>query len=372
MTKEEAMNLLDRLMIRGYVKAYLVCLISLISLYVVVDLFTNVEDFAEHSKGLPAILKHIGTYYGYKISQIFDRLCEAIVLMAAMFTVAMMQRNNELIPLVSAGIATQRVVRPILFSAAAMLGLAMLNQELIIPRIGSFLLNDRDDPRGERDIVVHGAFEPNGVHVAGERGLRREKLVKEFSVVIPQGVTRDLTHIVAREAYYIAPGSGPQSGGWLLTGAEPAELPGWDNTQVLEVLDSGKYFLHTREVDFENLTRNRTWYVYASTLRLLAELNKPDSVRLAAMAVLFHMRLTRPILGFLLVAMGLSVILRDQNRNVFVSTALCLVVCALFFGACFTCKYLGDNEYLSPALAAWLPVLCFGPVAFVLFDAIHT
>ena len=84
------------------------------------------------------------------------------------------------------------------------------------------------------------------------------------------------------------------------------------------------------------------------------------------------MRLTRPILGLLLVFMGLSVILRDQNRNVYISTALCLVLCGLFFGACFACKHLGDNEYLSPALAAWLPVLVFGPLAFVLFDAIHT
>ena len=52
--------------------------------------------------------------------------------------------------------------------------------------------------------------------------------------------------------------------------------------------------------------------------------------------------------------------------------ALCLGLGALFFGACFACKYLGDTEYLSPALAAWLPVIAFGPLAVVLFDAIHT
>ena len=27
---------------------------------------------------------------------------------------------------------------------------------------------------------------------------------------------------------------------------------------------------------------------------------------------------------------------------------------------------------LGAALAAWLPVLSFGPLAFVLFDAVHT
>src|SRR5262249_28838326 len=132
------------------------------------------------------------------------------------------------------------------------------------------------------------------------------------------------------------------------------------------------YFLQTREVTFETLTRPRTWYTLASTWTLQQELSKPDSTRLSAMAVLFHMRLTRPILGMLLLVMGLSVILRDHNRNVFISAGLCLVLCALFFAALFTCKSLGENDYLSPALAAWLPVLAFGPLAFVLFDAVHT
>ena len=138
------------------------------------------------------------------------------------------------------------------------------------------------------------------------------------------------------------------------------------------MINPGNYFLRTQEVDFETITRDRKWYQFASTNRLRQELNKSDSPRLAAMAVLFHMRLTRPVLGLILVFLGLSVILRDQNRNVFISAGLCLALCAFFFAACFACQHLGNNDVLSPALAAWLPVLCFGPLAFVLFDAIHT
>ena len=368
------MHLLDRMLIRGYVKAYMVCLVSLLSLYVVIDLFTNVDEFAEQHRHLAPILKHIGVYYGYKVAQIFDLLCEAIVLLAGMFAVAWMQRNNELLPLLSAGVSAQRVVRPVLFSAAAMLGLTVANQELVLPRIATYLLYPRVDPNGEKEIEAYHAWEPNRIHIAGERALRRQRVVKNFSCLIPEGLARNVVHLSAKEAYYYPPGEGQPcgGGGWLLTDTQPAELEGWVNTDVLRVLYSGKYFLFTREADFDAITRCRTWFVFASTYRLLLELNKPDSMRLASMAVRFHMRLTRPILGLLLVFMGLSIILRDQNRNVFISTGLCLVLCGVFFGACFLCKQLGDNEYLSPALAAWLPVLAFGPLAFVLFDAIHT
>lgn len=365
------MTLIDRLLLRAFLKAYLVCLVSLLSLYVVVDLFTNLEDFAEHHKSLLPILAHIGTYYGFKVSQIFDRLCEAIDLMAAAFTVAWVQRNNELVPLLSAGVSTHRVVRPILLGACVMLGLSVANQELIIPRIGTRLMNDRDDPQGEKDLVVQGAYEPNGIHIEGRLGTRKGMVVKEFYVVIPEGVAGSMLSLSAAEGRYVPPGSGPHTGGWLMTGTQPATMEGWSNP-ILEPIDPGKYFLHTQDVDFDTITRARNWYNFASTARLKTELSRPDSTRLAAMAVLFHTRFTRPLLGIILVLSGLSVILRDQNRNVFLSAGFCVVLCGLFFAALFVCKSLGDNEYVSPALAAWLPVLCFGPFSVASFDAVHT
>ena len=367
------MSLLDRLLIRSYIKAYLVCLVSLLGLYIVVDLFTNIEDFAGHSKGLVHVLKHIAVYYGYKVTQIFDRLCEVIVLLAAMFTIAWMQRHNELMPLLSAGISTHRVIRPVLLAACAVLTLSVLNQELLIPRFAAFLTYDRDDPGGEKEVLAHGGWEPNEIYIHGYSGFRQTQSVRPFHVLIPEGIAGNMIHISAAEGYYVPPGAGPRTGGWLIVEAkqEVKDVETWGRG-LLERIDPGKYFLRTTEVNFHTLTRSRTWYTLASTPRLREELDKSDSARLASMAVLFHMRLTRPILGMLLLFMGLSVILRDQNRNIFISTGLCLVLCAVFFAALFTCKSLGENDYLSPALAAWLPVLCFGPLAFVLFDAVHT
>src|SRR5262245_43101642 len=123
------MKLIDRLLVRGYVKAYLVCLVSLLSLFIVVDLFTNLDNFDLDQKGLVSLVKRITVYYTYKSADIFDKLSEPVALLAAMFTVAWMQRNNELIPLLSAGVSTRRVVLPILLAASAMLGLSVLNTE---------------------------------------------------------------------------------------------------------------------------------------------------------------------------------------------------------------------------------------------------
>jgi lipopolysaccharide export system permease protein len=365
-------KLIDRQMIRGYFKAYAVCLTSLLSLYIVVDLFTNLDDFA--TGGALAAAKRIMAYYGYRITKIFDLLCEAIILLAAMFTVAWMQRNNEQLPLLSAGVSTRRIVMPVLVSACLMLSLAVLNQELLIPRVGDKLNNPKHDPEGEKEQgVVRGAYEPNSIHIEGGLAIRRGLTVKPFRCLIPASIAGTLIHLNAEEAHYKPDPLVPRQGVWELTGATPSEIPGVD-TKVLESVDKGRYLLHTREVDFEALTRQSNWFLFASTRRLYQELQRPDTNRQTqvAMAVLFHMRMVRPILGILLVVMGLSMILRDQNRNVILSTGACLVLCGVFFATIQACKMLGEHDILTPVLAAWFPVILFGPFAFVLFDAVHT
>src|SRR5271166_6482077 len=158
------LKLIDRQMILGYFKAYCVCLSSLLSLYIVVDLFTNLDDFTHRGDGLGATIRHIVSYYGYKIPKIFDQLCEVIALLAAMFTVAWMQRNNEQVPLLSAGVSTRRIVAPVLGCACVMLSLAGLNQELFIPRVADQLQREKDDPEGNHELAARPHYEPNGIH----------------------------------------------------------------------------------------------------------------------------------------------------------------------------------------------------------------
>ena len=370
----------DRQMIFNYVKAYLFCLVSLTGLFIVVDLFMNLEDFTTHRKDFESVVKFVGVYYGYKTFFIFDRLCESVVLLAGMFTIAWMQRNNELLPLLSAGISTRRAVFPVLLCASAMMALVELNQEFALPDIDIFMLENRQNPDGAKETDVKGSFDMNNIHVSGKTAVKKDVLVKEFVALIPRSIGRDsITVLQAKEARYIPlRDDDKRTGGWLLKNTIPAELPNWpvDQEDILKPLGDGAYFLKTKDVDFDTIVRVKNWFMYLPTWRLLKELDRPGNTQHASLAVVFHMRLTRPVVGIILVMLGLSVILRDQNRNIFISAGLCLILCVVFFASIFACQYLGStpetSEYISPALAAWLPVIVFGPISFVMFDAVHT
>jgi len=381
------MSLIDRFLFASFMRSLMICLISLLSLYIVVDLFTNMDDFAKETSSFSVVMSRILSYYGYRILGIFDRLCEAIILLAAMFTVSWLQRNNELIPIISAGVSTRRILRPIFVGTVVVLTLGILNQELVIPKIGDQLLLDRGDALGQQYHDVEGGFDRNGVHIEGIRGHRKqipdpnnpgqkidEMYVDFFYCTIPDSVASGLIHLSVTRAYYIPPNPAQpvHTGGWLLLQAHPPKIDHWCDPRVLDCMDPGRYFLYVQDLDYAMVTRSRNWFVYSSTESLRQLLDRGDTYRMSPIAVLFHMRLTRPILGVILVILGVSMILRDQNRHVFISAGLCLAMCAIFFATVLTCKQLGDTEIVSPALAAWLPVLIFGPISFSLFDAIHT
>lgn len=361
---------IDRMLFVAFIRSYLIVWTSIISLYVVVDLFTHIDDFS--GRGDPkAALLHIVGYYGHQISLIFDKLAEIITLLGAMFTVSWMQRNNELLPQLSAGIPTRRVLRPILLGAAITLALGPINQEFIIPKIADQLMTPRDDPSRSRAVGLQGCYDASGVHIEGIAGFRNEKKVQVFYVTFPESSPTGMFHMVAEEAQYFPPSKERYSGGWLLNGTTPGSFEGTLPAN-LEMLNTGRFFLKTQDVDFEKVTRGATWYMYASTANLEDMLSRPEPRRLAPVAVMFHMRITRPIVGAMLVLLGLAVILRDQTRHVFISAGMCLAVCAIFYALILGCKYLGDNDIVSPPLAAWLPVMIFGPAALAYFDAMHT
>lgn len=362
---------LDRMFLISFFRSYLIVWTSLISLYVVIDLFTNLDTFGKAGGGLKGVVQHILSYYGYQISLIFDRLAEAITLLAAMFTVAWMQRNNELLPQLSAGIPTRRVLRPVLLGAAITLSFGPLNQEFVIPQIAAQLMVSKDDPEGAKAQILMGAYDPTGVHIEGMAGIQKDRKVLKFFATFPESSPSGMVHMMAEEALYFPPGEGEYTGGWLLNKTSPETLdrPG---PPYLKMIDPGRFFLQTKDVDYTVVSRGATWFLYAPTPKLREMLSRADPRRQAKVAVLFHRRITRPIIGSLLVLLGLSVILQNPNRHVFISAGLCLGFSVGFYVCDLGCKYLGDNNYVTPPLAAWLPVLFYGPVTLVSFDSIHT
>src|SRR5215210_5449569 len=153
------MRILDRERYWAFIKAYVICFIALVGLYVVIDAFANLDEFSEVASGVK-LFRNMGRYYLVRMSLFYDRLCGVIAMMAAIFTVTWMQKNNELLAMLAAGVSTRRVIVPVLVSSVAVSAVAILNQEFVIPRLGDELQKTPDDD-GERPIRAGSRYDVN-------------------------------------------------------------------------------------------------------------------------------------------------------------------------------------------------------------------
>jgi lipopolysaccharide export system permease protein len=389
------MRILDRERYWSFIKAYFICFIALVGLYVVIDAFSNLDEFEEVSDSTLHLFRNMGRYYLIKMSLIYDQICGIITMMAAIFTVTWMQKNNELLAMLAAGISTRRVIRPVLISAIAINGLAVVNQELIMPQYAEELQKPPDDD-GMQLVKVYGRLDANDIFITANMAERSRRSVTNFQATIPVRVAGELIEISAREAQYYPDDDSahPSKGGWLLWGTN---FPMEPSSKSLDLLTRGVlsrvedpssypppkdklaakpgapvYFLKT-DLSFSAITRSRQWYHFAPTVELIRALSDPSNVgERAEMEIFLHSRIIRPLLSFNLMLLSLPLVLGGAGRNMFVNLGMSLGTSGLFYSVNFMSQYLGGHEVYSPEMAAWAPLILFGTFAVARWDTIRT
>src|SRR5450432_557146 len=120
------MRILDRERYRAFFKSYVICFTALVGLYIVIDAFSNFDEFSKRTDGVVEMFSIMGRFYIIHLSQFYDQLCGVIGMMAAIFTVTWMQKNNELLAMLAAGVSTHRVIRPVIISSVIVSSLAVI------------------------------------------------------------------------------------------------------------------------------------------------------------------------------------------------------------------------------------------------------
>jgi lipopolysaccharide export LptBFGC system permease protein LptF len=210
-------RILDRQCYWSFIKAYVICYVSLVGLFIVIDAFANYDEFAKRADGVVEMCRVMGRYYLVHQSLFFDYLCGVIGMMAAVFTVTWMQRNNEQLAMLSAGISTHRAILPVLFASVIVSFFAIGNQEVIMPRYAEELSRTHDDD-GQRSVHVTGRYDANVVLIHGLDADRATKTLYPFYATIPVGIFGSMREIKAEQATYIPPDDpkSPLKGGWLV------------------------------------------------------------------------------------------------------------------------------------------------------------
>ncbi len=181
------MKILDKQRYWSFIKAYVICYVSLVGLYVVIDAFSNMDEFSKRADSVTEMFQIMSRYYLVHQSQFFDQLCGVIGMMAAIFTVTWMQRNNEQLAMLAAGVSTHRAIVPVLVSSIIVSVLSVYNQEVIIPGFGEELARRHDDDGQQRVNSVSIRYDSRENMIHAKQADRATRTIMPFFCTIDKG-----------------------------------------------------------------------------------------------------------------------------------------------------------------------------------------
>lgn len=122
-------NILDRYVLREFVKILLLVLLSVMALFTIVDYTEIARDVRDNDVPFPMLL----TYYRFFSFQVFHWTLPISVLVATLVTFGMLSKNNEVTAFKSGGVSLFRVAVPIVVVAGLLSLLAYFVLDFVLP-----------------------------------------------------------------------------------------------------------------------------------------------------------------------------------------------------------------------------------------------
>jgi lipopolysaccharide export system permease protein len=369
------MRILDRYLLRQFLQNFLICFCSLTGLYIVIDAFGYLDAFMRFAGEHGSLFAIMGEYYGYQTIGFFDRTSGILTLIAAMFTLAMFQRYNEMIALQAAGIRKWRIIKPVVAAAIFFILFAAVNREVVIPAIRAHLKTGlAQDLGGDAAVnMVPRTDNKTDIVLRGKQTIFKEQRIDKPAFALPPELDDYGKQLIAAKAFY-QPQTADHPSGYLL---KDLVLPKAIASKPTLSLNGEPVIFTPHDypwlapddcfvasgISFEYLAGADDWRRNASLTELVSGLRNPSLNFGSDVRVAIHARLVQPVLDVVLLFLGLPLLLSRYNRNVFFAIGLCVAVVVGFYLLVFGCQYLGTNYLVSPALAAWLPLMIFVPLA---------
>jgi lipopolysaccharide export system permease protein len=376
------MWIIDRYLLKQFVQVFCICWCSLTGLYIVFDAFSNLDEFMRHAEKSGNLMELMGKFYAIRAVYFFDRTSAVLAMISAMFTVTWIQRHNELTALMAAGISRKRVVIPVIVAAVAISVASAFNRELIIPRLRSDLSRNPNDLMGDAAQELKPRYDnETDILFSGFQTYANEQRIHKPRFLLPISLDPAGQTIVAADCYY-QPTDANHPSGYLFKGVtEPLELlrgptlRSQDRPIVFMPSEASAWLgpnqcFIASDVDFEQLSGGKGWRMFSSTPDLIAGLRNRSLDFGADVRVAIHSRVVQPFLDVTLLFLGLPLVLKRENRNMFAAIGLCVVLVIGFMLVSLAFQYLGSSVLLDPALAAWLPLMIFVPAAVAMYDRI--
>lgn len=363
------------------VKFVLLALLSVVVIYLLIDLFQELNYFITRKVGLGVVL----LYYLYSLPAAVTLLYPVSLLLAVFVVYGQMTRHREMHALESAGVRVVRMFVPTIGVGMATVLIYLAGNELVtVP--ANAALSDLRAGRIERR-AVQVVQKRRDVYYVGESG--RIFNIREFD---PQGVMVGFSiqeldaerrvrrrYDGARADYFSSAEKAPTGDSALVLGASLSGKRGvWvgydvtmrefgpDGTERLVTADT-MLLAEVEEVpdDFSRTARPVEETSSRELRRHIGRMRRAGE-DVADEEVEYYYRFSYSLIGLIVVLLGLPVSVRLRKGGTMLGLGLGLLISFLYWGTIQMSRAYGTSHVISPMMAAWLPNILFGALAVAL------
>jgi len=123
------MTILDRYVLREFLRNLCLALGVFVLLVLVVDLWEKIDTFIDHQTPAATVAR----YYLYQIPYVVSITFPMAMLLASLFSVGQLARHNELMAIKSSGISIRRTLVPLLILAGGLSLVSLAFDEMVVP-----------------------------------------------------------------------------------------------------------------------------------------------------------------------------------------------------------------------------------------------
>lgn len=365
------MKILDKYIAKNFLIGYAIAFCVLIGLRIIIDLFVNLDEFAEHSDlGIVAVISNILVFYGLNITLYFRDFAGMITVVAAAFSLGKMVRSNELVAVMASGVSLKRVIAPIVFLGLALTGLLAIDQELIIPPLSDKLVRGQDAIPGQESYNVWFLSDANGSLICSQKFDVSTATLYKPTILLrskePGPAIWNVTGRISAEkaTYNTRTGRWDLADGWFIEKGSNKT-----SQQILSYASDIK----PRDIPVRRKAEHQALLSSLQLAALAAQNTKVKDV--AQLYSQKHFRITDPLISFVMLMVGLPILVCRDPKSMKSAIMISFGTTVACFVTTFVCKLFAAEvifERVIPEFWAWLPVFIFLPIALIELDSMKT
>ena len=350
---------LDWYIIRKFIGTYFFSIVLIISISIVFDVNENLAKFSQYHAPLRAI---VFDYYANFVPYFANLFSALFVFIAVIFFTSKMADNSEIIAIQAAGVSFKRLLRPYMISCVLISGLSFYLSSYVIPHGNVFRLNfEAQYKNKKRDTSAEN------VQLQVDKGVIAyiqhydNNRKKGYGFCLDKFEDKKLvSHLTAMEVQYDTVSDTKYH--WKLRNWKIRKLQG-----LKETITSGADRDTTIMMEPTDLVYSKGQQETFTSPELWDYISKQQdrgSSNVVQYQVEFHKRIAASFASFILTIIGASLSSRKRKGGMGMYLGLGLALSFIYIMLQTISATFAIQANTPPMLAAWVPNIIFGIVAY--------